>query len=289
MALNFSSLLRRPSIYLLVGALMGGILAWPRMALGQMQVSPLVIETQARRGQAQGVVSVTNVSDSLLRARVYAEPFTYTDTGLQLLAPGTTAGDLTPYLQFSPTELTVPPGATRRIRLMTRFPPSIPSGEYRAMIFAETLSDPSEVVSPDRSAGGEAAGPVMTIKVRIGSAFYVRQGEATSHLKVVGASWNPVSRNPQLRLENTGTASEQVGGEWQLKQGESLISKGSLPPSTVVAQSQRHLQLRPANPDTTSLPAGDYQLVGEIFWLEADRPQRLPFNLTVTIPSHSSP
>ncbi len=279
-------LIKHQLFSLAVGVLLSGISFWPKIASAQMTVSPVFIETQAKRSQAQGVISVTNIGDTVLRARVYAEPFTYTDTGVQFLEPGQGGSDLIPYLQFSPTELVIPPGATRRIRLISRFPPNLPDGEYRAMIFTERLLDSQEV--PGDSNGNSDA-PVIKINARIGSAFYVRQGNITSNLSVVGASWNSNQQRFQLLLENAGSASEHVRVDWQLKRGEAPIMSGSLPTSTVVAQSQRHLQLRPANPDTTSLPAGDYQLVGEVSWEAADRPQRLPFNLTVTIPSYSSP
>jgi|GEM_PF-542767 len=280
---------------LLIGMVMGSILLWPRVTFSQMRVSPLVIETQARRGQAQGVVSVTNVADTVLRARVYAEPFTYTDAGIQFLAPGQSTGDLTPYLQFSPTELVVPPGATRRIRLITRFPPSLPEGEYRAIIFTERLPEPGETPSSGESeqepSGNEGSGdgPLLQIKVRIGSTFYVRQGNVTPNLSVLGAGWNLNQQALQLLVENTGLASERAGVDWQLKQGETLISRGVTPAATVIAQTQRHLQLKPDKAASTPLPAGDYQLTGEVLWEEGGRPQRLRFDTTVTIPAVATP
>lgn len=273
---------------LLIGILMGSLLLWPRLALGQMKVSPLVIETQARRNQAQGVVSVTNVGDTILRVRVYAEPFTYTDTGFQSLASGAVTGDLTPYLQFSPAELVIPPGAVRRIRLITRFPPGVADGEYRAMIFAEKLANPDE--TPNSEVGTvEAETPLITINVRIGSAFYVRQGDVSSNLSVLGASWNSTQQNPQLLLANTGLASERVSVDWQLKRDGAEIARGSLSSATVITQSQRQLQLRPDSPLPNPLPAGDYQLTGEARWEEGRRLQQLPFSLLVTIPGTSSP
>ncbi|NES23355.1 MAG: P pilus assembly protein, chaperone PapD, partial [Symploca sp. SIO3E6] len=118
----------------LSGYLLSAALLWGGAAQAQMRISPLVIEVEAQRGQAQGVISVTNTSNEAFRARVYAEAFTYDrDTGFAILTSSPT--DLTDYLQFSPRELTIPPGVTRRVRLISRFPPSLPEGEYRAVVF----------------------------------------------------------------------------------------------------------------------------------------------------------
>ncbi|MFN7524052.1 MAG: hypothetical protein ACK5RD_13075, partial [Aphanizomenon sp.] len=97
-------------------------------AKADIAISPLVIETAAKQGQAQGNITVTNGDTKSFRARVYTEPFTYDlETGFKLL--DSSPFDLTPYLQFSPRELEVPGTDNRRIRFVARFPPSLPDGE----------------------------------------------------------------------------------------------------------------------------------------------------------------
>ena len=73
-------------------------------AKADITISPLVIETAAKQGQAQGNITVTNGDTKSFRSRVYTEPFTYDlETGFKLL--DSSPFDLTPYLQFSPREL----------------------------------------------------------------------------------------------------------------------------------------------------------------------------------------
>ena len=46
-------------------------------AKADVAVAPLVIETAAKQGQAQGTITVTNGDAKSFRARVYTQPFTY--------------------------------------------------------------------------------------------------------------------------------------------------------------------------------------------------------------------
>src|SRR4028118_870105 len=130
----------KSAVALTIGILSTTLL-WGGKSVAQVSISPLVIEVEAKRGQAQGVINVGNSTNEPFRARVYAEPFTYSrDAGFQTLKKGEQA-DLTPYLQFSPTELNVPPGVERRIRYIVRLPPSMQEGEYRAVVFTENLKE----------------------------------------------------------------------------------------------------------------------------------------------------
>ncbi|WP_448571071.1 hypothetical protein [Trichothermofontia sp.] len=256
-----------------------GLLLCPGAALAQMSLSPLVLQTTARRGEAQGVLNVTNVTDQVFRARVYAEPFTYTDSGFQTLQPGEAMGDLTPYLQFSPTELVVPPGATRRIRLISHFPPNLAEGEYRAVIFTEALQgDNLTEVATDNTTY------TVSIKARIGATFYVYQGDLSPALSVEGASWNAERQAMQLLVKNGGGASERPRINWTLKQGGTTIATGTVPESGVIAQTQRQILLPYPAPDQAPPKAGEYQLLGELVWIAADRTRTVPFNVNLTLP-----
>ena len=61
------------------GLLASALLPFPASA--QLGLSPLYLEEQVTRGRAQGVITLTNVTDAPIRARVYSEPFTYERSG----------------------------------------------------------------------------------------------------------------------------------------------------------------------------------------------------------------
>jgi P pilus assembly chaperone PapD len=247
-------------------------LLWSGAAQAQMRISPLVIELQSTRGQAQSVINVTNNSNEPFRGRVYAELFTYSDKGFETLT--SSPSDLTPYLQFSPRELTVPPGVTRRVRLITRFPPSLAEGEYRAVVFTETLTQATD-----------NSGNTVALTARIGTTVYVRQGDLSPNLAVESASWNPEQKQIQLRVSNTGKASARPAVSWTLKQGETVVEKGNLDPTGIVAQSDRNFLLNYPTEGKPAPAAGQYQLSGELVWSQGDNQRQQPFSVNLTIPT----
>ena len=200
---------------------------------------------------------------------VYAEPFTYDpETGFQIL-PDESPGNLAPYLQFSPRELVVPPGVTRRVRFVVRFPPSLEDREYRAVLFTESLEETTV------SNGGVNVG----VTARIGATVYVRKGEFAPELTVESARWNPTLSQPQIVVANRGGATARPSADWTLQQAGVTVARGNIPPSGVIAGSERHLVLEVA--EETPLAAGVYQLTGELMWHEESRQ---PFRVELTIP-----
>ncbi|MGB5971442.1 MAG: hypothetical protein WBG70_24270, partial [Spirulinaceae cyanobacterium] len=223
-------------------------------------------------GQSQSVITINNTSDQPFRARVYAEPFTYSrDDGFQVLE--TTPSDLTPYLQFSPRELNVEPGQARKVRIITRFPPSLPTGEYRAVIFTENLRETID-----------DSGNNVTIETRIGTTIYVRQGNVSPQLEAVAASWDKEQQQLQILINNSGDASARTGVNWTLQQGEKMIAEGILLPVGIVATSERNLSLSSETDKQLQLTSGTYQLTGDLLWGNQENPESKSFSLDLIVP-----
>lgn len=233
------------------GCLLSTAALLPSSALAQVSISPLVIEAETDRGQGQGVIEVSNVGEETFRARVYASAFSYNESGLVELE--SSPFDLTPYLLFSPNDLVVQPGQTRRIRLSARLLPSMPTGEYRAVIFTESLSALEQET---------AAGQVRVIP-RIGALFFVRMGE--TEVDIVAESARVLADRGQIELllHNHGTASDRPVVTWQLLRQGQTVHSGMTPKTTVLAGENRRV-LIDYQPAETPLPAGTYQLSGSI-------------------------
>ncbi|HLO87399.1 MAG TPA: P pilus assembly protein, chaperone PapD [Nostocaceae cyanobacterium] len=239
-------------------------------AKAQMSVSPLIIEAKAERGQAQGMITISNTSNAPTRVRVYAEPFTYDrDKGFTTLP--SSPNDLTKYLQFSPRELTINPGESRRVRLISRLAPSLTDGEYRAVVFNETLTE-----------GRDSAGNSVGLVARIGVTFYVRKGNIAPMLNVRNASFNPERKQIQVLVNNSGQATAVTGINWTLRQGENVVKTGKVDASAVIANSDRYFLLSYPNQDKDSLKPGEYQLSGELTWGENNQ-NKVPFNVNVLV------
>lgn len=260
--------LRKKNWYL-TSWLLSITLLWAGKSVAQVSISPLVIEVETKRGQAQGVINVGNETNEPFRARVYAEPFTYSrDQGFQTLGKGEKT-DLTPYLQFSPRELNVPAGIERRIRFIVRLPPSLPLGEYRAVVFTENLK---ETINQ--------SGTRIGLSTRIGVTIYVRNGDLSPTLSVENASWNSEKKQIQMLVNNIGDASARPQVNWILKQKETVIKMGNLNATGIIAHSQRNFLL-----EYSDITPGEYQLSGELIWSKGQNQQKKSFNVNLTIPT----
>lgn len=252
----------------LSGCALSYLLLLPGIAQAQIKIEPLVIETNSQRGQATGVITVTNPSEETFRARVYALPFTYDKDGFEVLE--SSPNDLTPYLVFSPRELVVEPGQSRRIRVVSRLLPSMTQGEYRAVIFTEPLQEITE------SSG-------VGIIPRIGVTMYVRHGDVSPELRIEGANYDPKSHQIQLLVSNSGDATARPKiASWQLSQNGTAIKTGETEAFTVIAEGERYLLIPyPANRENVS--PGNYQLTGSLIWGDSNNPDELPFSVDLTI------
>jgi P pilus assembly chaperone PapD len=247
-------------------------LLWAGAALAQIGISPLVIEVQESGGQAQATINVINNTNAPFRARVYAESFTYEkDKGFNTIPQNSTS--LVPYLRFSPRELNVPAGVTRRVRLNVQLPPNLPSGEYRSAIFTENLNQQKRT---DRK------GIVTTITTRIGVTMFVRRGESSPKLTINNATWNPAKSQILLTMNNTGKASAYPEIDWTLTQAGKTIKTGKVNATGIVPNSDRTININIPQ-QGLKLQPGNYQVSGNLTWGEQDRKIIRPFSIGVGI------
>lgn len=250
-----------------------------KSSYAQIGVSPLVIQEQAERGQAQGIINVRNTTNEPIRVRVYTEPFVYDrEKGFQTVE--THEADLTPYLRFSPTEMTIPAGAERRVRFVAQFPPSLLDREYRAAIFSETLQETQN--NQQNSVG---------IIARIGVTVYVRKGNLQPNLTVDSASYNAKENLVGLLVKNTGEATALPKVIWQISQNGSTIVSGETPETTVMARLDRIINLslikqeeNTQKQEKINLKKGEYQLTGQLVWQEGNNnPTIIPFETKISV------
>jgi len=234
-------------------------------AVAQFKVSPLVIETTVKKGQASGTITVTNVSSEPARFRIKAFPFTYGNDGFAIVEESD--NDLTPFLNYSPRELAIQPGETRRVRFVSRLLPSTPAGEYRAVITSERLVDRANT------------GSQVSTVARMAVVVFVRHGDADSNLTIQAGSYNPTEKKIDLLAVNSGNASVRPSVIWKLKQKDKVVTSGYLDATTIIAEGERTLSFE--YPEATS---GEYQLTGELKWANNQGSEKMPFAVDVVIP-----
>ncbi len=237
----------------------------------QVKISPMVISTETEQGQATGVISITNLSNQEARMRLSTRPFTYSRDGFETLE--SSANDLSQYMVFSPNELILDPGQTRRVRLYIRLLPSTPAGEYRTVVLAEPLIE-REVQSG------------LSLVTNVGVTIYVRHGEVSHNMTVQGASYDSQQSQINLLVSNSGNATVRPGVRWRLLEGTEVIATDEISDITIIAEGERNIPIRFLEQDQKPTP-GDYELTGELFWGDSQNPQALPFDVDVTIPAQT--
>jgi len=270
-----------------------GLTLTPGPARSQVGVTPLSIQAYAERGVARSTITVRNTTDQPNRVRVYTEPFTYDrDHGFMTLQES--EEDLSPYLRFSPRELTIPPATSRRIRLLAVLPPSLPDGEYRTAVFTETLT---EAVDSDDN--------TVRVQARIAVTVYVIKGQVQPDLSVEKVQYGindddtpdddtPLAPYLEVLVRNQGQATALPQVVWWLTRGDQdkVLLEGESPKGSVIADSTRRFTLPLTSETTTnftSLAPGEYQFQGQLVWwpgLEpsvGDEPETLPFSLPLTV------
>lgn len=230
----------------------------------QVQVSPLIVSTETRQGKAQGVITLSNLGEVATRVRLSSAPFTYDRDGFEVL--GSSPDDLSPYLIFSPTELSIEPGQTRRVRLTSLLLPSLEGREFKSVIFVEPLVE---------------TGEGLNVLNRVGVTVYVRHGEVEHRLSVVDADYDATDKRIEVLVNNGGSGTIRPGVRWQMFQGATPVAEDTISGITVVAGGDR---LIPIQAQGQPLESGDYRLVGELFWGNAFAPQKLPFEFNVKVP-----
>jgi P pilus assembly chaperone PapD len=248
------------------------ILAASNQAIaGYFSVSPMVTISDTKGNQAKGVINVSNNGTEPVRMRIYAEDFTYERTKGYVATPKHERSAI-PYLQFSPRELTVPPGVTRNVRVGITLPPSAPDGEYRAAIFVDQLSE-QEVKT-------DAPKNQVVMLARVASVFFIAKGGVKANLQVNSTVWDNQQKNLKIVIRNQGKKSAYPNVIWKISQNNKEVSNGSLLGVVLQTDTDREVTLRTKDKDL-SLPSGSYQLSGEI----VNEGQRaVPFSIGVVIP-----
>jgi hypothetical protein len=238
---------------------------------GSFSVSPMVTIADTRSGQAKGAINVTNAGKETLRLRVYAQDFTYTRNKGYVSIP-THDRSAIKYLQFSPRELTIPPGVTRNVRVGVTLPPSLPDGEYRASVFVEELKE--------QKIEADTAGTPVILTARVASIFFIAKGGVKPNLQGNSAIWNSEQKTINIVIANQGKKSAYPIVNWKISQAGKEVSNGNILGVVLQSETEREVTIREKNKDL-SLPSGSYQLTGEI----VNQGQRaVPFSIGVVVP-----
>ena len=242
-----------------------------------LYLSPMYLKMESEQGQSKGVLQVGNTSAKPIRVRLSTAAFTYNKSGLFRRRSNLEGDnrhlekDLTPYLRYSPQEMVIPANSSRRIRLISLLPPSLPEGEYRTAIFAETLQQKTN-----------SQGYKVGLNISIGSALYVAKGELEPDISITKTNFDAKNNKIKLLVTNEGDATAKGKIEWTLKQNNQKIASGESG-SSFLPDSQTNIVLNRQEDQNLDLVPGSYQLVGDVIWDNADDKEVESFNLELKL------
>ncbi len=230
-------------------------------------VGPLVTIVPLDRSQARATINVINPGDQPVRVRIYVEDFNYERNAGFTISPSHPYS-AKQYLQFSPREIVVPPKVTRNVRVNILIPASAPDGEYRAVVFAEELSDNSKPQTES----------TVVVNFRIGSVFFVTKGSGQTDLSPLGIEWNPSTGRPRLLVSNKGSISTNPAMQWKIERDAKEVDSGSLLSFIVQNRSERAINLETKK---GKLSSGDYTVSGQI---QRAKAAPIPFSFKLKVP-----
>lgn len=257
---------------LIWGCILSGSWFLAKPAFANLFLSPLYLELEAQGGRSKGVIVVGNTSEKPIQVRLSSTAFTYKSDGNFQSLPSGEPNDLTPYLRYSPREISIPPKSSRQVRLISLLPPNLPKGEYRVAIFAKTLQEVSN-----------SQGYKIAYNTSVGSAIYVRKGDLSPNLNIRTANFNQDNKQLRILVGNSGEATARAKINWYLKQGGNQIAAGTSGGSFLPGSQINILLNRTKETANLTLQPGSYQLTGEIEWKEKDNKKSFPFNMDLKI------
>ena len=241
----------------ILGLLMAIMISIP--AYASITVSPTRIELNAnkiRNNYVTCAVEVKGDKEKAMRFKAYSGYFKVSDKSeLILIDEKGDPYDISSKVRFVPSEFTIPPGKSQKLRVNIANIKSLPDGESRAIIYLEDVN-PKEINIP-YSAG---IGAQLVLKTRIGVPIYVDKGKFVKKGEI--ESLEIVKEKDGLytnmKIVSTGNSKIRYTANAQIIKGKKLIDEYALD-SKVVAHDNFYIAKEKI--ETTKIKeAGEYTL-----------------------------
>ena len=238
-------------------------------AFATIAVSPTRIEINAnkiRNNYVTAAVQVSGDEKMPIRYRAYSGYFTISDKGEMVMEESKgDEHDISNKIRFVPSEFTVPPGKTQKLRVNIANIKSLPDGESRAILYLEDVK-PKEVNVP-MSTG---IGAQLIVKTRIGVPVYVDKGKFVKKAEI--ESFEILKEKDglytQMKVLSTGNSKIRYTGRIQIIQGKKLLNEYHL--EEKVVGSENSLVTKQKVDISKIKESGDYTLRAIISYDDQD-------------------
>lgn len=195
-------------------------------AYASITVSPTKIDIDAnkiRNNYTTCAIDVKGDSQKPMRFRAYAGYFVITDKSTMEIKPSNgDPHDISKKLRFVPSEFTVPPGKSQKLRVNIANIKSLPEGESRAVIFIEDVNAKEINVG---NIGG--IGAQLVLKTRVGIPVYVDKGKFVKKADI--ETFEVVKQKDgyytKTKIVSLGNSKVRYYGKVQIINGKKLVDE----------------------------------------------------------------
>ena len=195
-------------------------------AFASVGVAPTRIEINANKVKNNYVTTAIEVkgdSTQPMRFKVYPEFFTINEKGeVVMVEKSNDPHDLSKKIRFVPSEFTVPPGKSQKVRVNIANIKTLPDGESRAILYLEDVNA-KELSVP--YSGGSGIGAQLLLKTRVGVPVYVDKGnfKKTADIEYFKITKEPDGLYTEMKILSTGNSKIRYSGMFQIVQDKKLI------------------------------------------------------------------
>ena len=215
-----------------LGLLIAIMMAIP--AYASITVSPTRIEINANKiksNYATTAIEIRGAQDKPIRYRAYTDYFEVDENAkMKIPENKNTPHNISQKIRFVPSEFTVPPGRSQKVRVNVANVRSLPDGESRAVIYLEDI-EPKEMNIPNEM----GINAKLIIKTRVAVPVYVDKGNYTKKADV--ETFEVVKQNnasyAKIKVVSTGNSRIRYEGKMQIIDGRKLIDEFSINGSVV--------------------------------------------------------
>lgn len=228
-------------------------------AFASVTVMPTKIEFNANKTKANYLstsIDIKGDDKEVMRFKVYPEYFTIDNKGEVVDCAGKTApNDLSKKIKFVPSEFTVQPRKSQKIRLNVVNIKSLPDGESRCMLYIEDVN-PKEY---NFDTGRSNITAQLIVKTRIGVSVYVDKGKVVKNCDIENFNVTKDKNGYVInaKLVSTGNSKVRYKSFVQLYNGKKLAKEEQLTQGVV---GDNNYNMIKDLLDLKGVPAGEYTL-----------------------------
>ena len=239
----------------LLGLLIAIGLSMP--AYASITVSPTKLElnvNKVRNNYATTSIEVKGDLEKPMRYKAYAGYFTITEDAIMNMNPP--KGDIydaSSKIRFVPSEFTIPPGKTQKVRVNVANIKNLPDGESRAVLYVEDVNA-KEIEIPN----SYGIGAQLVLKTRVAVPIYIDKGKffKKGDIETFEIVKNKDGLYTKAKVISTGNSKIRYTGRYQIIKGKKLIDEYPID-GRVVGSNNYHIAQQKIKSDKIS-EAGDY-------------------------------